>query len=135
MLGSTGAAQQMLQARQADARVEFTGGSSASPASGGPPSICPSLILPHTEARFMIPIESLMRASGELDIRGTSGRKLLHGSVTETAEGQRCLSFASCGCEEDPRVTVLSGSRERAQGPISGGVSGMSPMQVYGKSG
>jgi hypothetical protein len=137
-LGSTGAAQQMLQARQADARVQFTGGSSASPASGGPPSICPSLILPHTEARFMIPIESLMRASGELDIRGTSGRKLLHGSVTETPEGRRALALASCGCEDDPRITVLAPSRPFAQGPLSSGApaeGSMGIMEIYGKGG
>merc|ERR1719506_2514980 len=104
----------------------------------GPPAICQTLILPHTEARFMIPIESLMRASGELDIRGTSGRKLLHGSVTETPEGRRALALASCGCEDDPRITVLAPSRTTAQGPLSSGApaeGSMGIMEIYGKGG
>eukprot|EP00971_Amphidinium_carterae_P161592 3203603-Amphidinium_carterae.2 len=46
-----------------------------------PPPICKSLILPHTEARFVVPIEQLTAPSREgMDIRGTSGRKLLHGA-------------------------------------------------------
>jgi len=101
------------------------------------PPICPSLILPHTEARFMIPIESIMRASGELDIRGTSGRKLLHGSVSETPEGRRCLALASCGCEEDPRVTLMAPPRGLASGPLTGSaaVGGIPMMELYGKGG
>lgn len=120
-------AQQLLQAPRRTAP-------NAPNLSSGPPPICPSLILPHTEARFMIPIESLMRASGELDIRGTSGRKLLHGSVTETPDGNRCLALASCGCEEDPRVTVVAPARA-GQGPLSGTSSGMSTMELFGKGG
>merc|ERR1719444_572991 len=52
-----------------------------SPASDDPPMtlppLCTSLILPRTEARFMIPIESLMdvadKRSAQLDIQGMSG--------------------------------------------------------------
>jgi len=101
------------------------------------PPICPSLILPHTEARFMIPIESLMRASGELDIKGTSGRKLLHGAVTDSNDGRRCLALASCGCDEDPRVTLLAPHGESSARGISGGaVSGkIGIMELYGKGG
>jgi len=105
------------------------------------PPICPSLILPHTEARFMIPIDCLMKAAGELDlhkeqldIRGTSGRKLLHGAVSETPEGRRCLALASCGCDEDPRVTLLAPPRDDSpQRGISGGLCGT--MELYGKNG
>jgi hypothetical protein len=104
-------------------------GANSSGASALPP-ICPSLILPHTEARFMIPTESLMRAGGELDIRGTSGRKLLHGSVSETAEGRRCLKLASCGCEEDPRVTVLGPSQRFSS---SSGTAEL--LEIFGKGG
>jgi len=120
-------AQQLLQAPRRTAP-------NAPNLSSGPPPICPSLILPHTEARFMIPIESLMRASGELDIRGTSGRKLLNGSVTETPDGNRCLALASCGCEEDPRVTVVAPARD-GQGPLSGTSRGMRTMELFGKGG
>lgn len=105
------------------------------------PPLCPSLILPNTQARFMIPIDNLMTAAGELDmqvehldIRGTSGRKLLHGAVSETPEGRRCLALASCGCDEDPRVTVLAPPRnDSIQRGISGGLCGT--MELYGKNG
>lgn len=77
----------------------------------------------------MIPVESIMRASGDLDIRGTSGRKLLHGAVSETPEGRHCLTLASCGCEEDPRVTVLGASKHYAAGTPS------KSLELYGKGG
>merc|ERR1719352_885045 len=151
----TSAAQQLLQApqftnphqspisasvyRSPQASLKPPGSTSSSLAGAATlPPICPSLILPHTEARFMVPIEGLMRASGELDIRGTSGRKLLHGSVTETPEGRRALALASCGCEDDPRITVLAPSRPFAQGPLSSGApaeGSMGIMEIYGKGG
>jgi hypothetical protein len=99
---------------------------------GTVPPVCPSLILPHTEARFMIPIDSLMRASGELDIRGTSGRKLLHGNVRPTPEGRQSLALASCGMEEDPRVTVLAPPRNLVSS-LTGG--GMEVLEIFGKGG
>lgn len=113
------------------------------PASSGPPPICPSLILPHTEARFMISTDRLMCASGELDIRGTSGRKLLHGSIENSpAEpgtsslSRRTLSIASCGCEDDPRVSVVAHMRDSKDGPLAhGGPSqgSATQMEIFGK--
>jgi len=77
-------------------------------ASGGPPAICPSLILPNTEARFMISMEQLVPSSGSMSINilGTSGRKLLHASVDNASDGRRMLAIASVGCEDDPRCLI-----------------------------
>lgn len=104
-----------------------------------PPPICPSLILPHTEARFMVPMEQMkVHGPGALDINGTSGRKLLHATVSDTGDGRRCLSVASCGCEDDPRVTVFTPERQSfARTPLTGSMGGqpMSHLEVYGKAG
>jgi hypothetical protein len=92
--------------------------------------ICPALVLPHTEARFTIPIESLMKAmkaSAVVDIKGTSGRKLLHGSVDEDSDGRRKLTIASCGHVDEPRVTVLA-ARSQPESTSTG------PLEVYGKN-
>jgi len=73
------------------------------------PPICPSLILPHTEARFMIQMDHLLRvATGPINILGTSGRKLLHALVCDSPDGRRCLMLASCGCEDDPRTCIFT---------------------------
>lgn len=89
----------------------------------GPPPICPSLILPNTEARFKVSMDSLLRlTTGDLDVLGTSGRKLLHASVRDAADGRRVLSLASVGCEGEPRCTICA--------PLLGGGSG---LDVYGR--
>jgi len=136
-------AQQLLQAPQSttSAQSPITASYNRSPAapmaslgSGSPatlPPICPSLILPHTEARFMIPFESLERGNGALEIRGTSGRKLLHGTVQDTDGGRRSLQIASSGCEEDPRVTVIAPAREGG----SDQKGSMGVLEIYGKGG
>jgi hypothetical protein len=73
------------------------------------PPICPSLILPHTEARFMIQMDHLLRqTTGPVNILGTSGRKLLHALVCDSPDGRRCLMLASCGCEDDPRTCIFT---------------------------
>mmetsp|Transcript_151932 Transcript_151932/g.290782 ORF Transcript_151932/g.290782 Transcript_151932/m.290782 type:complete len:511 (+) Transcript_151932:3-1535(+) len=103
-----------------------------------PPPICPSLILPHTEARFMVPMEQMkVVGPGVLDINGTSGRKLLHATVSDTGDGRRCLSVASCGCEDDPRVTVFTPERQSfARTPLTGSSSQpLSSLEIYGKAG
>lgn len=92
-------------------------------ASSGPPPICPSLILPNTEARFMINIEDLRNPAGSIDIFGTSGRKLLHADITQLADGRRSLSLCSVGCEEDPRCTITT--------PAS--VLPTSALEIYGR--
>mmetsp|Transcript_4805 Transcript_4805/g.8721 ORF Transcript_4805/g.8721 Transcript_4805/m.8721 type:complete len:468 (+) Transcript_4805:114-1517(+) len=98
-----------------------------------PPPICPSLILPHTEARFMIAMDSLKRLStGSVDILGTSGRKLLHAAVSETPDNRRCLAVASCGCEDDPRTCILTPSTAVSS---STGEGQSQDLEVYGKSG
>lgn len=71
-----------------------------------PPPVCPSLILPNTEARFLVNMESLLRlGTGKLAVRGTSGRILLEAMVKEE-DGRRKLALASVGCEDDPRVRI-----------------------------
>jgi hypothetical protein len=90
------------------------------------PPICPSLILPHTEARFMIQMDHLQRAAtGPLNILGSSGRKLLHAVVCDTPDSRRCLMLASCGCEDDPRACIFTpqpGSTDKS-------------LEVFGKAG
>lgn len=93
--------------------------------------ICRALILPCTEARFAIPIENLMKArkaSAVVDIKGTSGRKLLHGSVCDDEGGGRTLTIASMGSEDDPRVTVLAPARSQPESTSTG------PLEIYGKN-
>jgi len=91
------------------------------------PPICPSLILPHTEARFMIQMDHLKRSwLGPLNILGTSGRKLLHALVCDTPDNRRCLMLASCGCEDDPRTCIFTPAD--ATDP-------QAELEVFGKSG
>jgi len=103
------------------------------------PPICPSLIMPHTEARCFIPID-VLRTLAELDtqieqfdILGTSGRKLLLGTLSKTPEGRRYLALASCGCAEDRCVTLLAPPSHSQQGRTPHGLSGI--MELYGKNG
>mmetsp|Transcript_70213 Transcript_70213/g.121600 ORF Transcript_70213/g.121600 Transcript_70213/m.121600 type:complete len:442 (+) Transcript_70213:109-1434(+) len=73
------------------------------------PPIAPSLILPHTDAKFMIALESLkVPLTAPINIMGHSGRKLLQASVSPIADGRQCLALAYVGCEDDPRTHVLS---------------------------
>jgi len=76
---------------------------------GSAPPICPSLILPVTEARFMISMDSLRQLKGSvgpIDITGQSGKKLLHGTL-EDHGAERRLSIASVNCAGDPRAVVI----------------------------
>eukprot|EP00929_Paragymnodinium_shiwhaense_P006886 TRINITY_DN110837_c0_g1_i1.p1 TRINITY_DN110837_c0_g1~~TRINITY_DN110837_c0_g1_i1.p1 ORF type:complete len:525 (+),score=114.37 TRINITY_DN110837_c0_g1_i1:178-1752(+) len=78
---------------------------------GGPPAVCPSLILPNTEAKFVISMEALLRpelTGGRLDIKGSSGRKLLSAELANSGDGRLCLSLASVGCEDTPRARIFS---------------------------
>jgi hypothetical protein len=95
------------------------------------PPMCPSLILPHTEARFVVPTEDIIRGQGQLEIRGTSGRRLLSGTITETPAGHRCLALASCGAEEDP-VMILSPPREDGRERQPGQLD---TLEIFGKGG
>jgi len=100
--------------RELPAQVDMT---------NGPPSICPSLILPNTEARFVIAMDSLRPGSGQIDILGTSGRKLLHATITQQPDGRHVFALASVGCQEDPRCII--------HGPAAGSVK----MEVSGRQG
>jgi hypothetical protein len=94
------------------------------------PPICPQFILPRTESRFTVPIESLMKAmkaSAVVDIKGTSGRKLLHCCVDEE-NGSRKLTIASANAEDDPRVTILAPPRSQPENTSS------SPLEIYGRN-
>merc|ERR1712008_626714 len=85
----------------------------------GPPSICPSLILPTTEARFVIAMDSLRPGSGQVDILGTSGRKLLHATITRQPDGRQLLAVASVGCQEDPRCIIHGAAAGSAKMEVS----------------
>jgi hypothetical protein len=85
----------------------------------GPPPICPSLILPNTEARFMISMESLRNPGAAIDILGTSGRKLLHADINQSADGRGSLSLCSVGCEDDPRCTITAATSASSLSPLS----------------
>lgn len=74
-----------------------------------PPPICPSLILPNTEARFMVAVARLQHVGPQnFSLYGGSGRELLHCSVDEPQGGGHRLSISSVGCEF-PRAVVMSG--------------------------
>jgi len=73
--------------------------------------------MPHTEARFMIKMDSLVRFSSEtmsLDIDGTGGRTLLRALFWQAEDGRRCLGIASVNCEDVPRVVVSTPTPESA---------------------
>eukprot|EP00930_Biecheleria_cincta_P090784 TRINITY_DN80246_c0_g1_i1.p1 TRINITY_DN80246_c0_g1~~TRINITY_DN80246_c0_g1_i1.p1 ORF type:complete len:398 (-),score=55.25 TRINITY_DN80246_c0_g1_i1:67-1260(-) len=80
-------------------------------ADSNPPPICPSLVLPTNEARFMISLEDLQAAMqgvlGPMDIKGLSGQKLLHGVLEDVPGIGRRLSIASVRCESDPRAIIV----------------------------
>lgn len=75
----------------------------------GPPPLCASLILSKTEARFLVPLEGLVHSRGDLvnlDIRGTSGSKLMHATMEAGPNGQLVLALFLVGCEHDPRAII-----------------------------
>lgn len=94
------------------------------------PPVCPQLVLPHTEARFLVPWEMLINVlrSGNLDINSTSGRKLLHGSIAGASSGLdgQAVTISRCGSEDDPQVTVQLGSGSGSLPQV---------MQVLGQNG
>mmetsp|Transcript_51596 Transcript_51596/g.122776 ORF Transcript_51596/g.122776 Transcript_51596/m.122776 type:complete len:425 (+) Transcript_51596:139-1413(+) len=95
--------------------------------SGGPPPICPSLILPHTEARFQIALPSLRGSTGQVDILGTSGRKLLHATAAPKDDRRMQLAVASIGCEDDPRTVIIADMLPTPDNPDI--------MEVYSRGG
>jgi len=77
----------------------------------GPPPLCASLILSKTEARFLLPLEGLRNSRGDLanlDIRGTSGSKLMHATMEAGPNGQLMLALFLVGCEHDPRAIIYA---------------------------
>lgn len=101
-----------------------------------PPPICPSLILPRTEARFMVKMQTLQQGisistGSVLDILGTSRRKLLHASIVEENAGGRQLALASVGCEDNPRVFVRAGPVPLSMGDSDAPQS----MEIHGRRG
>jgi len=95
------------------------------------PPICPSLVLPHTEARFVIDMKHLKRSwVGPLDILGTSGRKLLDALVCNAPGSRRCLMLASCGCGDDPRTCIFT-----AQPGSTPSLTDSQALEIFGKAG
>lgn len=80
-------------------------------ADSNPPPICPSLVLPTNEARFMISLDDLQAAVtgnlGPIDIKGLSGQKLLHGVLEDVPGIGRRLSIAWIKCESEPRAIIV----------------------------
>lgn len=98
----------------------------------GPPAICPSLILPRDEARFMVPSSSLrQQVCGPIDVFGTSGRKLMQAAVQGGDGNPYSFSIASVGCEGDPRCTVRSVDDART----SSSLHELGILEVFGRSG
>eukprot|EP00930_Biecheleria_cincta_P075667 TRINITY_DN62846_c0_g1_i1.p1 TRINITY_DN62846_c0_g1~~TRINITY_DN62846_c0_g1_i1.p1 ORF type:complete len:381 (+),score=40.63 TRINITY_DN62846_c0_g1_i1:52-1194(+) len=96
----------------------------AQPAHINPPAICPSLVLPMHEARFMISlgrIRACMQGQlGPIDILGLSGHKLLHGMLEDARESGTRLTIASVNRENDPRAIIVTGKsvfRHEVHGP------------------
>jgi len=82
------------------------------PRSTYPPPICASLILPHTEARFMV--DSTTFHSNTIPIMGTSGRQLLQSYIIYS-NMEKVLRVASLRCEEDPRVSIHAAPASRGK--------------------
>jgi len=85
----------------------------------GPPPICPALILPSTEASFMLPLDDVMKSQGKFDIMGPSGRKLLSVFVGSAPRGRRCVAVLPLN-SEDPRCTIFSPDVGRSDMDING---------------
>jgi len=83
-----------------------------------PPVICSSLILPNTEARFMVSLHSI-RTANVLEIKGTSGRKLLTGTFG-TSDHRKQFMLACVGCENDPRCIINDAGVERPRLEVLG---------------
>lgn len=99
-----------------------------------PPPMLPTMILPRTEARFMLPLDSLKGPlTGPLEILGSSGRKLLQATTSRTSDGRHCLAVASIGCEHDPWTLIIKPLPTGVLGTSSSSGVGLD-MDVYGKS-
>jgi len=91
-----------------------------------PQALCPNLILPNTEARFMVDMESLVSGNvNTLDIIGLSGMKLLDASVQITPDGKRNLVLTSVGIQD--LCTCSFTPDPKAAGP--------KVIEVYGRGG
>jgi len=83
-----------------------------------PPPICPTLILPKTEARLLIAVSSLHDPKAEMiDIVSTSQKKLLTLSIGCQADGGKFLSISSTGTEDDPRASVYH-TKDESSTPV-----------------
>jgi hypothetical protein len=49
-----------------------------------------------------------LRQACNFEIKGTSGRTLLHAYVNDLGSGRRRLALASVGCKDDPRTVVTN---------------------------
>merc|ERR1719291_1322076 len=73
------------------------------------------------ESRFCVSMDAMRRREkGTIDITGTSGRKLLEGSIRERA-GILELQLCSVGCSEEPRAMMEMDLSDR------------SSMKIYGR--
>eukprot|EP00929_Paragymnodinium_shiwhaense_P121360 TRINITY_DN9358_c0_g1_i1.p1 TRINITY_DN9358_c0_g1~~TRINITY_DN9358_c0_g1_i1.p1 ORF type:complete len:445 (-),score=84.09 TRINITY_DN9358_c0_g1_i1:30-1364(-) len=91
------------------------------------PPLCESLVMPQTQARFMIKFDSLQRPNCEsLDINSTTGRTLLKALLSTSEDGHRFLKIVQLNCEDDPRVIV-------SKAPGDGDGSSPQALEVRGR--
>eukprot|EP00747_Dinoflagellata_sp_TGD_P162733 gnl/TRDRNA2_/TRDRNA2_180660_c0_seq1.p1 gnl/TRDRNA2_/TRDRNA2_180660_c0~~gnl/TRDRNA2_/TRDRNA2_180660_c0_seq1.p1 ORF type:complete len:598 (+),score=136.76 gnl/TRDRNA2_/TRDRNA2_180660_c0_seq1:79-1872(+) len=73
---------------------------------GQPPPLCPNLVLPTTEVRFAVPVQTLLSiATGEFDVVGVLGNPLLRADVKEVPGGRQLQLAMALPCSL-PRVTI-----------------------------
>jgi len=81
-----------------------------------PPPLCPTLLLPSCDARFVVPVDALseVRTEGALDIMGVSGNPLLRVVVHQVNGGDRALMVSMPPPLNSTRVRIgppATGSR------------------------
>lgn len=74
-----------------------------------PPPICPALIMEKAEAKFVLSVKQLTGGTGEFEVYGSSGRKLLNGMLKTTGDN-RMVALSSNSSSQDPRCRIVPGS-------------------------
>lgn len=101
------------------------------------PHLYPSLVLPRHKAIFRIEtqrLQFLLHNSGELDIRGTTGRRLLHAGKIHQPPGYSQLKISSVDCTDKPRTTVRTPRMtDPSFGYVGRNVTSSERLEVYGR--
>jgi len=92
-----------------------------------PPPLCPVLVLPVSEARFAVPMQSLTKVDPKgFDILGLSGNPLLHAAVRRSQLGGCFLEVGMAHAHSSPRATI---------GPVTDSASASSGWEIHGPNG